>query len=110
MASKQILPVMFRAERSGDFKGNVIAVFPGEAGSTADPWSVEIFDAREGSASATWGWVKENTRPATSAEYAALLARLRRMYGSARHGEPVQLRVIQRVSREMHDARRGMGR
>jgi hypothetical protein len=65
-------PVVFRAERSGDFKGDVTACFPSIPGS---PGLATCYAhvGQHGSYSREWYY---KTRAATSEEYADLLAEL----------------------------------
>jgi hypothetical protein len=97
------LPVIFRADRSGDFKGSVTAVFPTLPG-TSDPWTATYYATvgQHGSCSREWYWT---TRAATPAEYADLLAELRGIYESDHYGAPVALAITKRWTRH-HDAAR----
>jgi hypothetical protein len=94
------LPIIFRAERSGDFAGQVSAVFP------TLPWSRDCelttyaHIGQHGGGSL--GWYRA-TRPATPAEYAPLLAELRAIYGS--DPDPVELDVRQRMTPAINRAR-----
>ena len=89
-----VLPVIFRAEKSGDFKNQVTAVFPTLPGSGAHDFTVYAHVGQHGTGS--HGWYAQ-TRAAKPAEYAPLLAELRRIYeGDPR--EPVKLRVVERFS------------
>ena len=66
--------VIFRTEKSGEYKGEVFAVFP-------DYWNgryVEIF-CSDGHTEADPGWIQQKTRPATESEYAPLLKAMRNM-------------------------------
>jgi len=93
-ASIPVLPVIFRAEKSGDFKNHVTAVFPTLPGSGAHDFTVYAHVGQHGTGS--HGWYAQ-TRAAKPAEYAPLLAELRRIYeGDPR--EPVRLRVVERFS------------
>ena len=68
--------VIFRADRSGPFKGDATAVFPDS------PWNAANMTcyARIGKHSGcSLGWYR-TTRPATPEEYAPLLAELRSIY------------------------------
>lgn len=95
------LPVIFRAERSGDFKGHVTAVFPTEPG-TPDPWTFTIYAhvGQHGTGSKEWYWA---TRAATPAESADLLRELRGIYEAGE--QPTRLVVCKRFTRH-HDAAR----
>lgn len=95
------LPVIFRAERAGTFKGQVSAVFP------TLPWSHDCeltTYAHVGQHSGgSRAWYRD-TRPAKPGEYAALLKELRAIYESPHYGEPVALDVRQRISPAMRAA------
>lgn len=64
------LPVIFRAERSGAFKGDITAVFP-----TLETCYAHI--GQHSGYSLDWYY---STRPAKPAEYASLLAEVRSIY------------------------------
>lgn len=70
------LPVIFRAERSGHFKGDVTAVFPTLEGNPGE-MTCYAHIGQHGSCSLGWYY---RTRPAKPHEYAALLAELRGIY------------------------------
>lgn len=97
------LPVIFRAERSGDFKGDVTAVFPTLPG-TNDPYSFTVY-AHIGQHSSGGRLWYNGTRAAKPDEYADLLAELRRIYESD-PSEPLILDVRQRFTQEHDRARR----
>ena len=86
-----LMPIIFRAERSGDFKGDVTAVFP-----TITERAGFLTYAHIGQHSAgSLGWYRQ-TRAAKPAEYADLLRELRRIYEA--DGD-CRLVVRQRMSR-----------
>ena len=62
--------VIFRAERSGRFKGDVTAVFPYEPGDSADNMSCYAHIGQHSFASLAW--YHERTRPALPGEYESL--------------------------------------
>lgn len=99
--TRESLPVIFRAERSGKFKGHVTAVFPTLSG-TPDPYSFTVYAhvGQHGTGSKEWYWI---TRAAKPAEYADLLAELRRIYETG--DDAVSLMVAHRFTRH-HDAAR----
>lgn len=97
------LPVIFRADRAGDFKGDVTAVFPTLPG-TSDPYTATCY-AHVGQHSACSPEWYRTTRPATQKESADLLAELRGIYESGHYGEPVRLVISKRWTRH-HDAAR----
>ena len=72
------LPIIFRAERAGDFAGEITAVFPTLPG-TNDPATFTIYAhvGQHGSGGRDW---YAGTRPATESEAAPLLAELRSIY------------------------------
>lgn len=101
--ARPLLPVIFRAERSGDFKGTVTAVFPTLAGSY-DPATASCYAhiGQHGSCGPEW---YRGTRAATEAEAADLLAELRRIYERDDDRDAVRLDVVKRWTRH-HDAAR----
>ncbi len=70
-------PVIFRAERSGDFKGEVTAVLPTI---DANPGKLTVYAHIGQHSEATRGWYNE-TRAATPDEYAGLMRELSGIYG-----------------------------
>lgn len=83
-------PVIFRAVRSGKFKGDVTAVFPTIEGS---PGEMSCYGHIGQHGSCTLGWYRQ-TRPALPAEYADLLRELRGIYEES--DDPVRLVVRKR--------------
>ena len=101
MATKiPVLPVIFRAEKSGDSKGEVTAVFPTLGGTGAHDFTVYAHIGQH--SSGTRGWYNQ-TRAARPDEYASLLSELRRIY--ERGEDAVKLRVTERFS-SAHDSQR----
>lgn len=98
--SNEVLPVIFRAEKSGQFAGSVSAVFPTEPG-TPEPGTMACYARIGQHGSCHIGWYRERTRPATPDEYAPLLAELRDIYESGHCGEPVSLKVYRRMIADM---------
>lgn len=96
-----ILPVIFRAEKSGDHKGEVTAVFPTQQGTGPRDFTVYAHTGQHGTG--THGWYQQRTRPAKPAEYAPLLRELRQIYEQGE--DRVRLKVYSRFTREMDDAR-----
>ena len=92
----QKLTVLFRANRSGAFKGDVTAVFP----SLAEGRGLVACYAHIGQHSACClDWYR-GTRPATPTEYADLHRELIAIYTTQpAHGAPVKLVVGKRWSR-----------
>ena len=97
------LPVIFRAERAGHFKGHVTAVFPTLPG-TYDPYTATCYAHIGQHGSCSWLWYA-TTRAAKPEEYADLLAELRRIYEAPGDPEAVTLIVRQRWT-QAHDAAR----
>ena len=96
------IPVIFRAEKSGDFKGEVIAVFPTFPG-TYDSWTFTTYMhfGQHGYGSKNWYW---STRSATTEESASLLRELRGIYETG--PDAVKLVVKRRFMRSHDEARR----
>jgi hypothetical protein len=89
-------PVIFRAERSGPFKGDVTAVFPCEPATYQGPDCTCYAHVGQHSGCA-WSWYNK-TRAAKPEEYAALQRELE----SAPYG--YRLKVYRRVQPWMRDA------
>ena len=110
MAKPEKLPVIFRAERAGDFAGEVTAIFPTLPG-TNDPATFTIYAhiGQHGTGARDW---YAGTRPATESEAAPLLAELRSIYETRPasnpeiYGPPVKLQVCKRISAAMDAQRR----
>lgn len=67
-------PVIFRAERSGQFRGDITAVFPCEPSDVAGHFmSCYVHIGQHGGCSFDW---YRGTRPATPSEYSALKTEL----------------------------------
>lgn len=95
------LPVTFRRQRSGPFKGSITAVLPTlPSGYTGG--DMTCYSAGEGHSGCSLGWYYDTTRPATEAEYADTLARLRRLYENP-DDDPVRLVIVKRITRAMRD-------
>ena len=95
----ETFPVIFRAEKSGDFKGEVTAVFP----------TIKLLDGSLSCYShigqhefASVGWYRR-TRCAKPKEYASLLAELTRIYTTNvpndMYDQPVRLVIQKRLVR-----------
>ena len=89
-----IIPVIFRAERSGKFKGDVTAVFPTLPADHDGP--VMTCYARIGQHSGCSKEWYNTTRPAKPAEYASLQKELEQI--------GYQLKVYSRITREHRKA------
>lgn len=102
---REALPVIFRAERSGEFKGDVTAVFPTLAGTSRHDFTIYAHVGQHGTGSFDW---YRGTRPATPAEYAPLYRELRGIYESSPPGdcEPVTLAIARRFTSAHDKARR----
>lgn len=100
----EVLPVIFRAERSGDFKGDVTAVFPTlPSDSNGSTFTVYAHVGQHGSGSFTW---YHGTRAAKPAEFADLLAELESIYGRklAPDDSAYRLKVYRKMTRQHRDA------
>lgn len=88
----ETLPVVFRRERE---PGSILAVFPTlyETGNTVTCYA---HIGQHGAASPDY--ILHDTTPAAPDEYAPLLAELRSIYENPHYGEPVKLKVYQRMS------------
>jgi len=95
------LPVIFRAERSGTFKGDVTAVFPTIPG--CDTYDATCYAHIGQHSACSRDWYRQ-TRAAKPSEYADLLAELRGIYESD-PADP-KLAVAQRWARRHDDARK----
>lgn len=91
-------PVLFRVDRSGDFKGNVTAVFPCEP-YDRQGYQMSCYAHVGQHGGCSFDWLHE-TRPAKPEEYADL----KRELESAPYG--YRLKICKRISSHMHDARR----
>jgi hypothetical protein len=99
-APVESLPVIFRAERSGDFRGQVTAVFPTLPSDTAGrQMTCYAHVGQHSGCSVDW---YQGTRPATEEEAAPLLAELRGIYEkSLAPGDPIySLQVCKRIIAE----------
>ena len=89
-----VTPVLFRAEQSGQFKGDVTAVFPTLPGS---PGCMTCYAHVGQHSSCAMAWYN-TTRPAKAVEYASLLTELQsRGYDD--------LKICTRITRAMRDER-----
>jgi hypothetical protein len=96
-----MIPVIFRAEKSGDFKDSVTAVFPTFPGTGAKDFTVYAHVGQHSIGS--FGWYNR-TRPAKPSEYASLFSGLRGIY--EREPGDAKLRIVKRFSRSFHFERR----
>lgn len=98
ISAAEVLPVIFRAERSGDFKGDVTAVFPTLPHDPAGRFFTVYAHVGQHGAGCL-GWY-QGTRAAKPEEYVDLLAELRAIYEtSIAPGDDVySLKVCQRMS------------
>ena len=102
----QTLPVIFRAERSGEFKGQITAVFPTcTADYAGQEFTIYAHYGQHGSG--TLPWYRDRTRAARPDEFGELLRELREIYESGPaanpeiYGQPVKLQVRQRFTAAM---------
>lgn len=89
---------MFRVEKRGDSKGDLLIVFPDDE---ANPGMVQFFSPRDGHGEASIRWVQSETRPARAGEFEELKRSYERRLGST-------LTVAQR--RSARHRRRGASR
>lgn len=106
--ARPTLRVIFRADRSGDFKGDVTAVFPTESADYAGR-EMTCYAHVGQHGGCTLGWYR-TTRPASPDEYAGLLAELRRIYERDDDPDAVRLVIARRIARTDHDAREAQAR
>lgn len=104
------LPVIFRAEKRGDHKGEITAVFPTLAADMQGNFTVYAHIGQHGAGTLPWYW---QTRAAKPDEYAPLLAELRGIYERALcDGDTIyKLQICQRFTSHhrralLQDARR----
>lgn len=88
----ETLPVIFRADRSGEFKGQVTAVFPTFEWDNKGNMTCYAHVGQHGGCSLDW---YRSTRRALPSEYDALLRELRGLYEV--QPDPVRLVVYQRM-------------
>lgn len=94
----EITPVLFRAERSGKFKGDVTAVFPCDP-SDINGYHMSCFAHVGQHSGCCYAWYR-NTRAATPAEYARVELELE----SAPYG--YRFKVYKRIQHWMDESRR----
>jgi len=94
-----LLPVTFRRQRSGPWKGSITAVFP-TLPATYSGDDMTCYCVNEGHSGASLGWYYGSTRPATEAEYADTLKALRRLYENP-EDDPVRLVIVKRITPAM---------
>lgn len=97
-----VIPVLFRADRAGEFKGHITAVFPTLPGTVGRDDMTCYAHIGQHSA-CTHGWYR-TTRPATETESASLRREL--------EGAPFnyRLRIVRRITRAMDTERRAAAR
>jgi hypothetical protein len=67
--TEESVPVIFRAEKSGDYKGHVTAVFPTLPGTSDSDVTIYAHNGQHGTGAREW---YNGTRAATEAESASL--------------------------------------
>lgn len=103
------LPIIFRTQKAGDFKGEVTAVFPTIPGTSG--YDVTCYAHIGQHSTGSLEWMRNDTRPATDAERADLLAELRGIYTTRPanrpdiYGEPVELVECERITPAMRAQR-----
>lgn len=103
LAARPALPVIFRADKAGDFKGDITAVFPTLPG-TSEPYSATCYAhvGQHGTCRRAW---YNTTRAAMPDEFADLLRELRGIYERDADPDAVRLVIAKRWTRH-HDAER----
>lgn len=100
----QKLPVIFRAEKSGDHKGMVTAVLPTQAyDRNGSMFTVYAHIGQHGCGSSEW---YKGTRAAKPCEYGSLLAELQGIYSRADDPEAVELVIYKKMTPQHVAARR----
>lgn len=87
---KEILKVLFRKERSGQFKGSITAVFPEswKDNTWVNPGNVMTFDGCHNEGSFKWYLRTIKAKPE---EYADLLAELKKVY------DDCEIKIVHRI-------------
>lgn len=94
----KIIPVMFRVDKNGPWRGKVTAVFPTMPFS-ADPDSFVVYDMESGHSSGRMEWFR-TTRTAQFDEYELLLRHLRDVYYDATLEVRSKMHQAYRVTRQ----------
>lgn len=102
VGDKEFLPVIFRAEVSGKFKGDITAVFPTLPG-TIDPYTATGYAHVGQHTTVSKDWY-ETTRAATPEEYVDLFNELKGIYETG--DDAVQLVVAQKWTSYHDNARK----
>lgn len=98
--SSSLLPVMFRVDTKGQFKGDITAIFPTESNSfDNNECVVYVHDGQHGVGDLDIVTNPSTTRLATPQEYQPLLDELRGIYDN------VELQVITEITSEMNQTR-----
>jgi hypothetical protein len=85
--------VLFRRKKSGEYKGEITAVFPYLIADPQGNYTIYAHIGQHGSGSPEW--MRAHTVPATPEQYTALKNEL--------EGLGYNLRIIQRVNRKRHN-------
>lgn len=90
---KEILKVLFRKERSGQFKGSVTAIFPDswKDNTWVNPGNVMTFDGCHNEGTIAW---YRDTIKATPEEYSDLLTMLKYLYET---NSNIELKIVHRM-------------
>lgn len=101
------LPVIFRADKRGEFKGQVTAVFPTTCEDLNGAF-ITCYSHVGQHGSCTLSWYRSETRPARAYEYGPLLRELREIYGrtSGPDDPPYELEVFKRMTVKHREALR----
>lgn len=90
---REYLPVIFRADKYGEEKGAITAIFPTLPGTSAgDDYTCYTHIGQHSFAS--YGWYIKRTRQAKPSEYRELLTELRRIYETPEPGDTTHLRLV----------------
>jgi len=101
---RAVMPVIFRATKHGEFKGQVDAVFPSLAG-TYDKSTFTVYSHVGQHGTRARSWFADKTRAATPAEYADLMRELEGIYSRDDDPDAVTLKPVLRFTKA-HDLER----
>ena len=95
--SKEIAKVLFRKDKSGDFKGSVTAIFPESwrDNTWVNPGNIAGYVHVGQHCECSFSWYQKNTVKASPEEYADLLQELKSIYES--DGD-CELKVVHRMN------------
>jgi hypothetical protein len=95
--SKEIVKVLFRKDRAGDFKGSITAIFPEswKDNTWTNPGNVAGYVHVGQHCECSFSWYRENTVKARPEEYAELFRELKSIYEKVGDCE---LKVVQKMN------------